>query len=138
MKRLLNSEYKVKYWLSLDDIYFAINELKEHHDSDPIHIIHEEPLEFVAKIRCLSSFYGDSVISICAVLIRTLIQDHPLQDGNKRLGVLVGTLFLENNGFELVCSDEDLFEVAIALASGNMRREELEDWLGNNIEIIDC
>ena len=137
MKLFQNSECTVECWLSLDDIYHGIYLLKNQHSNDPIHIIHKGPLEFIANLQGLSFYYGDSVIQIASVLIRTLIQDHPLQDGNKRVGMLLGSLFLENNGFMLVCSDEDFFEVAMTLASGEMKREDLQEWLEDNVDLME-
>gem|GEM_PF-903641 len=137
MKRFRNIDRQVQCWLEIDDIYHGIYCLQGQYDEDPIHVIDKGPLEFVANLRGLSCYYGDDIIKIAAVVIRTLIQDHPLQDGNKRIGMLLGSLFLENNGFTLICSDEDFFEVAMNLASGNMNRDGLENWLEENVGYIE-
>jgi death-on-curing protein len=137
LKLSQNSDLNIECWLDIDDIYLLVTSLSKKYSDEPIHIIDRGPLEFVANLHRLSSYYGDNVIQIGAVIIRSLIQDHPLQDGNKRFGMLAGSLFLENNGFDLSCSDEDMFETAMALASGNMNREELTRWIEKNVEIIE-
>ena len=37
--------------------------------------------------------------------------------------------FLELNGIKLDCTDEDIVETGLALASSNMTYEELLDWI---------
>ncbi|MGC9373291.1 MAG: type II toxin-antitoxin system death-on-curing family toxin [Thermovirgaceae bacterium] len=64
----------------------------------------------------------------------SLIQDHPLQDGNKRLGMILGNIFLENNNCTITASDENYFEMALALATSEADRNDLFRWLQLNVE----
>lgn len=87
----------IKCWLEEDDVYAVIDSLSKRYPEDEIHIIDKGPLEFVANLRGLSHFYGGTLLAIASVIMRSVIQDHPLQDGNKRLGMILGNVFLENN-----------------------------------------
>ena len=58
-----------------------------------------------------------------------LISNHAFVDGNKRIGMLVMMTFLEVNGIRIVCSDEDIIEIALAVASGKVIYKELLDWV---------
>lgn len=63
------------------------------------------------------------------MIIRSIIQGHPLQDGNKRLGMFLGTYFLEKNGILITATDEAFFETAMKMACGKVRVEQLYCWL---------
>ena len=58
-----------------------------------------------------------------------LIQNHPFIDGNKRVGVMVMLIFLEINGIEIVCTDEELIEIGLGLADGKMNDKSLSNWV---------
>ena len=58
-----------------------------------------------------------------------LVSNHAFLDGNKRIGMYVMLTFLEVNGIEIDCTDSDIVEAGMALASGTMRYEELLDWV---------
>lgn len=74
-----------------------------------------------------------------AVLCSRLIKNHPLPDGNKRVAFLTMNEFIERNGFELSLDggDEDeLFDLLIGVAAGEVSEEELESWLSTRIQAI--
>ena len=59
----------------------------------------------------------------------TLISDHAFVDGNKRIGMYVMMTFLEVNGIRLECTNEEVAEVGLGVASGKMKYEDLLDWV---------
>lgn len=59
----------------------------------------------------------------------TLISNHAFVDGNKRIGMYVMLTFLEVNGIRLECSNEEVAQVGLAVASGEMGYEALRDWV---------
>lgn len=59
----------------------------------------------------------------------TLISNHAFLDGNKRIGMYVMLTFLEVNGIRLECSNEDIVEVGLGVASGRMDYEGLLSWV---------
>ncbi len=127
----------IECWLEEDDVYAVIDSLSKRYPEDEIHIIDKGPLEFVANLRGLSHFYGGTLLGIASVIMRSVIQDHPLQDGNKRLGMILGNVFLENNNCTITASDEDYFEMALALATSEADRNDLFRWLQSNVECRD-
>lgn len=58
-----------------------------------------------------------------------LVSNHAFVDGNKRIGLYVMLTFLEVNGIKLDVSDEELVAVGLAMAQGEMKYQELLDWI---------
>ena len=58
-----------------------------------------------------------------------LIKNHPFIDGNKRIGILVMMTFLEINGIEIDCTDEELIILGLGLADGSINDIELLNWI---------
>lgn len=59
----------------------------------------------------------------------TLISNHAFVDGNKRIGMYIMLTFLEVNGIRLECTNDEIVEVGLSVAAGQMRYEELRDWV---------
>ena len=62
----------------------------------------------------------------------SLISNHAFVDGNKRIGMYVLLTFLETNGIKIRPTNEDVARVGLAVASGEMKYEELLDWIIDN------
>src|SRR5699024_534806 len=58
-----------------------------------------------------------------------LVKNHPFIDGNKRTGILVMITFLEINGLEITCSDEELIILGLGLAEGKINDKDLLNWI---------
>jgi death-on-curing protein len=58
-----------------------------------------------------------------------LISNHAFVDGNKRIGMYVMLTFLQVNGIDLECSNEEVVRVGLAVADGSMKYEELLAWV---------
>ncbi len=78
-----------------------------------------------------SAFGADAypdVWSKAAALLQSIVKNHPLVDGNKRLGWLATAVFLELNGVEATAiSNDEVYERVVAVASG---RHEIADIAG--------
>ena len=59
----------------------------------------------------------------------TLISNHAFVDGNKHIGMYVMLTFLEVNGIHMDCTNEDVVEAGLGVASGEMNYEELLVWV---------
>ena len=59
----------------------------------------------------------------------TLVKNHAFIDGNKRIGVYCMLIFLDVNGVEMTCSDDDLIALGLGLADGSFRYESVLDWI---------
>ena len=62
----------------------------------------------------------------------SLISNHAFVDGNKRIGVYVLLVFLEINGVRLRPTNAEVARVGLAIAAGEMKYEELLDWILEN------
>ena len=58
-----------------------------------------------------------------------LISNHAFVDGNKRIGMYVLLTFLEVNGIRLDVDNDDVARVGLAVASGEMKYNELLEWI---------
>ena len=54
----------------------------------------------------------------------SLISNHAFVDGNKRIGMYIMLTFLEVNGIRLDCTNEDVVEAGLGVASGKMSYKE--------------
>ena len=59
----------------------------------------------------------------------SLISNHAFVDGNKRIGMYIMLVFLEVNGIRLDCSNDDVVEAGLGVASGQMGYEDLLAWV---------
>jgi death-on-curing protein len=66
--------------------------------------------------------YSDhpNLISMAAAYTAGIIQNHPFIDGNKRVGFLVGILFLELNGYRFNATEEEAAQAVLHLAAGTL------------------
>ena len=62
----------------------------------------------------------------------TLISNHAFVDGNKRIGMFVMLTFLEVNGIHMDCTNQDVAEAGLAVASGEMDYNALLAWVQNH------
>jgi death-on-curing protein len=61
-----------------------------------------------------------------AALMHSIVCNHALIDGNKRLGLLATVVFLRINGYVLDLDDEEAFELTLAVAAGGLASEDIE------------
>ena len=68
------------------------------------------------------SVFGDDayrgIDDKAAVLLESLVRNHALVDGNKRIGWLATVVFYGLNNVTLEAPDDDAYDLVIALASG--------------------
>ena len=64
-----------------------------------------------------------------ASLLHSLVGNHALVDGNKRLGWLAIAVFLDLNGAEPELSDDAAFQLVMDVAAGSAEVEEIADRL---------
>jgi death-on-curing protein len=83
--------------------------------------------------RPFATFDGEDlypdVAAKAAALMHSLVSNHPFVDGNKRVGAAAAELFLEVNSWSLHAEDDDLEEVTLAVARGEIAAEALAIWL---------
>jgi death-on-curing protein len=70
-----------------------------------------------------------------AALGHSLIQNHPFVDGNKRIGHAAMEVFLLLNGHEIAASVDDQEKIILDVASGNVSRNELGEWISKHMVV---
>jgi death on curing protein len=66
--------------------------------------------------------------SKAAALTESLISEHCFLDGNKRVGVTAGCIFLMNNDYKINAENFELFKVAMMAGLGKWKYHELKHW----------
>lgn len=66
-----------------------------------------------------------------AVLLESIVRNHPLVDGNKRLGWLATVVFYGLNEIVLDAPDDDAYELVMAVARSRPTIEEIAAALGS-------
>ena len=87
-----------------------------------------------AAHRPRSSFAGQqaypTVQAKAAALMHSLVCNHALLDGNKRLGLLATAVFLRINGLDLDLSDDEAFDltmsIAMSVTAGRLSADDIE------------
>src|SRR6185295_15806653 len=83
------------------------------------------------------TFGGDdlypSLIEKASAIGFSLIKNHPFVDGNKRIGHAAIETFLVVNGFEIIATVEEQEIIILALAAGEMTREDFTEWLRGHV-----
>ena len=88
-----------------------------------------------------SAFGADAYPDIwtkAAALLQSIVKNHPLVDGNKRLGWLACAVFLDLNGIDpTVAGDDDVVSLVVGLAAGSVDVPELVTRLRALVETYD-
>jgi death on curing protein len=74
-------------------------------------------------------FLHSSIFHMAAAYGFHLCQNHPFIDGNKRTAGMTMFTFLRINELEPVASELDYYQAMMAVASGEMDKEQLAAWL---------
>ncbi len=72
------------------------------------------------------------VVEMAALYTAGIVRNHPLVDGNKGTGFVIGILFLELHGFDFNASEEDATQAVMALAAGTLHEAGYTAWLREN------
>jgi death-on-curing protein len=54
-----------------------------------------------------------------------ICENHALVDGNKRVALASALVFLDINGYDFNCSEDEIYKIMMAVASNNMKKSEL-------------
>ncbi len=68
------------------------------------------------------------IASKAAALMHSLVMNHPFVDGNKRVEAAAAELFVLANGYEVRAGDDELEELTLAVARGELDIEPLTIW----------
>lgn len=85
-------------------------------------------LESAAHRPGASVFGRDAYPTIhlkAAALLESLVRNHPLVDGNKRLGWLATSVFYRCNHLWLRAPEDDAYDLVIATATGELELDQI-------------
>ena len=72
-----------------------------------------------------------------SALLHSLVNNHPLLDGNKRTAIACANFFLEDNlKISIECSQEELVDFGLKVAQGTLNLEEIAHWLKDHTRSI--
>ena len=61
-----------------------------------------------------------------------LVSNHAFVDGNKRIGLYVMITFLEVNGIKIEATNDEIIQIGLSLAQGEMKYEDLLKWINEH------
>lgn len=70
------------------------------------------------------------------ILYKSIVEEHFFTDGNKRIGLLLAFIFLNNNGYDFITSNDDAYEITLEVAQDLKTYEEIKVWFKSNSKKI--
>jgi death-on-curing protein len=114
-------------FLGLEDLLALIRDL----GAGPVRDI---GLLEAATARPQASLFGEDAYPTLALkgaaLLHSLVRNHALVDGNKRIGFLACLVFLDINGVEVDVTDDEAFALVMDVATGDADLAEIVERLG--------
>jgi death-on-curing protein len=80
-------------------------------------------------------YEGADLAACAATYAYHLSQAHAFLDGNKRVAAAVAEIFLELNGARLAASNEQIVRLFLALAAGELSRDEVEEFFRQQVVV---
>jgi death-on-curing protein len=106
-------------YLDLDDLLHVA----ERATGDPVEVRDVGLLESAAARPRATAFGADAYPALhdkAAALVHSLVSNHALVDGNKRLGLASLLAFLGVNGWRLVLGNDEAYDLIVAIAGGGL------------------
>ena len=132
--------------MSTPNIQFTIQDIYElHKQLENAFIlssgVRDENLLASAVNTPFQTFMGNdlypSLYDKAAQLCYGIANNHPFTDGNKRTALHSMYVYLIINGFDITATQQDVENIIIDVAAGNMTNTELAQWLRENTVNID-
>jgi death on curing protein len=74
-------------------------------------------------------FLHNDIFHMAAAYLFHLVQNHPFIDGNKRIGLEAALVFLELNDQSIEANDEQLVELVLGVARGQIDKPQIAEFL---------
>ena len=99
--------------------------------------IRDKPGLEAALARPHATFDGHELyaepVDKAAAIFESLVINHPFMDGNKRISYVLMRLTLLDNGFDIVATQNEKYEMVIAASKGEIRFDEIRQWLADRL-----
>lgn len=118
-------------------IYLTTEALLKIADSLGVLDVRDYGLLDSAAMRPQSVIFGKesypTLAQKAAALMESIVGNHPLVDGNKRLGWAAVGIFYEMNNISITISNDEAYEFTLAVAAGELHfpqiAAQLEQWV---------
>jgi len=101
-------------------------------------VVRDQGLLLSALVRPRTSLFGaDAYPSLelkIAALMDSIVNNHPMIDGNKRSSWLVANMFAEFNDYEIVATTDEAFAFILGIATGSAELETHAEWISHHLE----
>lgn len=74
-------------------------------------------------------YFHSDIFEMAAAYLFHICRNHPFIDGNKRAGAVAAIVFLDLNGEELDCTEDELEELVLSVAKGEAAKPEIANFL---------
>ncbi len=75
------------------------------------------------------------IVRLAALYVHAIVSNHPFVDGNKRVGFVVGVLFLELNGYRFTAPQELATLAVLDVAAGRTGADGFERFLRDHAQV---
>lgn len=72
-------------------------------------------------------------MALAVALLTGIVQNHPFQQGNKRVALEGARAFLQSNGYDLGIEDDVLGPAILDLVAGHIGEDDLADILAEHL-----
>ena len=114
-------------FLSLEDVLHLHQTLIARFGGDP-GLLNPGALESAIAQPRMSAFgqlIHPTLIEQAAAYLFHLVANHPFCDGNKRIGLFAALVFLQDNGATVGGTQDDWYELTMAVARGELTKRSL-------------
>lgn len=132
--------------MSTPNIQFTVQDIHELHTQlEDVFVlssgVRDENLLDSAVNTPFQTFMGNdlypSIYDKAVQLCYGIANNHPFTDGNKRTALHSMYVYLIINGFDIAASQQEVENLIINVAAGNMTNTELAEWLRENTIKLD-
>ncbi|MBX3093991.1 MAG: type II toxin-antitoxin system death-on-curing family toxin [Cryobacterium sp.] len=99
--------------------------------------VRDEGLLFSALARPAASAFGKDAYETlelkAAALMSSIARNHALFDGNKRTAWVLTVAFVNLNGFDLDMTQDEKYDLVLAVATGTLELDEIADVLSRHL-----
>ncbi|HZK67345.1 MAG TPA: type II toxin-antitoxin system death-on-curing family toxin [Chloroflexota bacterium] len=87
----------------------------------------------LARPRHAALYEGADVARQAATLLWGLVKNQPFIDGNKRVAHLIAFTFLDVNGYVLIATEDEQFDLMVSIAAEGLDVDVVEDWVRKHL-----
>ena len=71
-----------------------------------------------------------------AALMDSIVNNHPMMDGNRSSAWIAANIFVELNGFEFLATQDNAFDFILAIATNENHQESTALWIEQHLRAI--